>query len=1067
MRIFTPSITFLWACQAMILDKVASQENTDVSYFDRMHEIYNPRIVPGSINDEDKYIDIEIKYEGYYAAKTVTLELFNDSMKKAKDIKPKSAIILSGPDAQEEKLQITKGKKVKKAQLLTKKDAGISETIPLTSFVMKFRFKKTSLFFPCLHTKIRMNIRVDRFNAAGQAAWVPLPSLLWWRWCRPCYSYAGIKMANHGQTLSNCGGRSCKCRHGYLTCNAKCKKRKAWHRLSHSSKIEYIDAINWLETQTNTPLGNHIGTTNARSYWNLLSNHLTDSNAHWNSKFLPWHRLYLCDFEQMLQLYNVCLTIPYWYHPIDSTKSQYHVLDDSYLGDNVHPYGLLNDPWDLPPSFAPFLRGGSNSNSALADVTDISNLLSSPDYTTYRNAAEGSTHHYRPHVEIGGNMGVAQSPADPFFWLHHCMVDRNWHVWRNMSPANAADYDGSLLSLISPTWNVTASDVINETGIMEPIETIYKGINQLPEGDHCAPCYYHPWFFIKWPSLTEKFSIHEKAFEAVLAEKFTPEELHVRSEDDSMVIDTAKANNIEVESLVKLARDGCNFRLPEEALTVIEDFNADPKKIKSEFCERILRPVASKSTILTTSIGPFNEKLPECKVDEVSELIELGVLIPEDILLERLLDECIDDSPKPTPVTPPTRAPSPGRPTSKELELFYAKEVFQSKSSTCHTYQMSEYSKNYQTTHTNCLSCYTEWGHHALQWKGYVHNTGTGGSYDPWQADSLNPPVIQNYPQNVECSAKGTLNTLEAASSFIYKDAAGSYVDPNGNWMCVTEPDSTNGAIIAALSMYHWKTPTYLDVHNYMNTSWGSVYCVTGVIEEVTLCTNTSNPPHVDCGWDSVDWTTGVGSVNTCAGMVALDSMKVGCFRDIPLYGFESHSPINGVDWINLYGLHPSYNIDTDLVFDPPVETSPNALEKMKEMATKTKEKMIFVNREATGIKIISAKDHVRTKDCEWVKLLNDKYELYKFASSQSGISNGNLRCFIAHKRNKKSECEFLIKFWDTDRKIWVPSDYTEEDVFHGRDFCSTDEMGIKTWEEATKQLLGYYSEGLCGCGRE
>jgi len=37
--------------------------------------------------------------------------------------------------------------------------------------------------------------------------------------------------------------------------------------------------------------------------------------------------------------------------------------------------------------------------------------------------------HGLPHMFVGYSMATMSSPDDPFFWLHHCNIDRLWHLW--------------------------------------------------------------------------------------------------------------------------------------------------------------------------------------------------------------------------------------------------------------------------------------------------------------------------------------------------------------------------------------------------------------------------------------------------------------------------------------------------------------------------------------------------------------------------------------------------------------------------------------------------------------
>jgi tyrosinase len=52
---------------------------------------------------------------------------------------------------------------------------------------------------------------------------------------------------------------------------------------------------------------------------------------------------------------------------------------------------------------------------------------------------EGNPHN-SIHGIVGGNMGgVATSPLDPIFWLHHCNIDRIWDRWIRLGRTNSSD----------------------------------------------------------------------------------------------------------------------------------------------------------------------------------------------------------------------------------------------------------------------------------------------------------------------------------------------------------------------------------------------------------------------------------------------------------------------------------------------------------------------------------------------------------------------------------------------------------------------------------------------------
>jgi hypothetical protein len=280
--------------------------------------------------------------------------------------------------------------------------------------------------------------------------------------CKSCYS-ADKKylVANHDETRSYCGGRRCKCNNGVFTCNDGCVKRREYSRLRNDPKGNderqmLIDAMFWVHDECVTG-SNKCGTFDGSTEWtfnDMIQHHLTySSHAHGTSKFLPWHRYYLRDFEKKLQLYHPCVTLPYWDWTMDSgDEANAHVWDSAYFGyPNNADLGQFSSGWTLPASFGTFGRGGFTGLNFGDDVA-VTNLLAIGSYSSFRLSLEGAMHG-SPHVYIGGQMGDFRSSAEPFFWLHHAMVDKIWYDWQYQNGAvNMNSYDSSTSSQLSPQW---------------------------------------------------------------------------------------------------------------------------------------------------------------------------------------------------------------------------------------------------------------------------------------------------------------------------------------------------------------------------------------------------------------------------------------------------------------------------------------------------------------------------------------------------------------------------------------------------------------------------------------
>lgn len=176
--------------------------------------------------------------------------------------------------------------------------------------------------------------------------------------------------------------------------------------------------------------------------------------------FLPWHRMYLACFEQIVAATVLKLggpsdwALPYWNY-----------------SDSKNP-----DARKLPPAFrAPTLPGGApnplritqrapdcNLGNEIADAAevDLSRCLSDPQFPAHPhggsvgfggpeskfNHSQGRVGdveqlpHNSMHGAVGGSDGYMSAfetaALDPLFWLHHANIDRLWEVWRVRDPGH-------------------------------------------------------------------------------------------------------------------------------------------------------------------------------------------------------------------------------------------------------------------------------------------------------------------------------------------------------------------------------------------------------------------------------------------------------------------------------------------------------------------------------------------------------------------------------------------------------------------------------------------------------
>ena len=235
-----------------------------------------------------------------------------------------------------------------------------------------------------------------------------------------------------------------------------------WHPVIRA----YARAVGVLKANDNDP-----GHSNDPARWSYQTAVHWDDNAaagssflnqcqHGTWFFLPWHRMYLFQFEAILL----------------SVIAQDATIDDATKASWALPYwNYSRDDRTLmlPPAFAePTLEGQPNplfddtrflNNGESLDPRAVAiDAALAPTQFQTSNFAPGfggsktGFMHYSPrdagpievvphgsvHNSVGVNMSqLNTAPSDPIFWLHHANIDRLWQVWlgSGQGRANTAD----------------------------------------------------------------------------------------------------------------------------------------------------------------------------------------------------------------------------------------------------------------------------------------------------------------------------------------------------------------------------------------------------------------------------------------------------------------------------------------------------------------------------------------------------------------------------------------------------------------------------------------------------
>jgi tyrosinase len=206
-----------------------------------------------------------------------------------------------------------------------------------------------------------------------------------------------------------------------------------------------------------------------------------DHCTHGTIDFLPWHRHYLNQFEQICGelIGDNNFALPYWDWTYGRGK-----LPDAFFDIKELDVAFWKDPGAYrSPGWGPIdsvpvrgivkgfgvqddpVRGGNFTSR------NINSIIQSTSFDRFNTRIEGSPHnsgHILVGVGIGqpksGHMGDGLSPLDPIFWLHHCNVDRLWAQWQlggHMTPSFEQQYMSNFVDKKGMSVDVTAQDAID------------------------------------------------------------------------------------------------------------------------------------------------------------------------------------------------------------------------------------------------------------------------------------------------------------------------------------------------------------------------------------------------------------------------------------------------------------------------------------------------------------------------------------------------------------------------------------------------------------------------------
>eukprot|EP01061_Rhynchopus_euleeides_P005902 TRINITY_DN14_c0_g2_i1.p1 TRINITY_DN14_c0_g2~~TRINITY_DN14_c0_g2_i1.p1 ORF type:complete len:802 (+),score=268.43 TRINITY_DN14_c0_g2_i1:102-2507(+) len=205
--------------------------------------------------------------------------------------------------------------------------------------------------------------------------------------------------------------------------------RRAYSTLTCAERQFFADAVNTFVT------------TRPELYWGIVDTHITQQLfAHSTSAFLPWHRQYVLQYENMLRSLPgfECVTVPYWDWERDAADEflAAPMKATTFGSFENHPprtWQCINsgiaEGWQKRNGDC-IARRRSTSSQFTGEAALAALVVNWEDWQNFAARLEGAPH-AAPHNYVSGDMSSMGSPFDPLFFMHHANVDRLWAVWQD------------------------------------------------------------------------------------------------------------------------------------------------------------------------------------------------------------------------------------------------------------------------------------------------------------------------------------------------------------------------------------------------------------------------------------------------------------------------------------------------------------------------------------------------------------------------------------------------------------------------------------------------------------
>ena len=231
----------------------------------------------------------------------------------------------------------------------------------------------------------------------------------------------------------------CTCTNGQL--ESCCRHRREWSSLSSAERQNYISVIRMIATDAQyKPLYDDLIALHKTSY--EPGRPAQNVNNALESQFIPWHRYFLLEYEDLIRLVDSSVTIPYWDWTPMRTDPYSSIIFDPVIG-----FGNSSDNVTRCVNSGPFREGEfmttpsagggclereylQNNFPSRALIEDI---LAEDIFVMAHNSIQQFVR-FNVRCLIGGHMCSSDAANDPLYLSITATIDQIMSLWQSRDP---------------------------------------------------------------------------------------------------------------------------------------------------------------------------------------------------------------------------------------------------------------------------------------------------------------------------------------------------------------------------------------------------------------------------------------------------------------------------------------------------------------------------------------------------------------------------------------------------------------------------------------------------------